>query len=118
MTEHPAPSATLAAAFEGAALRDVLAERRKQIETHGHDPDEDASFPPDRLPQLACSFGNIARERAERGPKQTLEGARKKAVQACALWLAAIEVIDSHIATRAIEAEHRAATADDEPDLL
>jgi hypothetical protein len=81
--------------FEGNALRDVLAERLKQVELHGHDPEEDRLQPLERLPDLVSQYAITAMNRAQRGPGRHLPGARKKLVQVAALALAAIDRIDA-----------------------
>jgi hypothetical protein len=81
--------------FESNALRDALAERLKQVEKHGYDPEEDRLQPVERLPELIVQYAIIAKERSQRGPAHNLPGARKKLVQVAALALAAIDRIDA-----------------------
>lgn len=107
-------------ALESPAVADALKERRAQIEKHGHDPLVEREAHPYRIAQIAAEYAAIARDRAQPGVRQDLAGARKKAVQAAALQLAQIDVLDHHINALAVEAyerEQRRATAPDLPGL-
>lgn len=97
--------------LESPALAAVLAERLAQIDLRGHDPESDAGQPPHRLPDLAAQYARISAERAAPGPSQHLAGARKKAVQAAALAIAAVERLD-------VEIDRQANAMRDEGDQL
>lgn len=86
--------------LEGAAIAAVLQERVAQCDRYGHDPLAERELPPHYLTNRATEFGKSARDRSQPGSQQHLIGARKKAVQAAALWLAAIDVLDHHIAAQ------------------
>lgn len=79
------------------ALSDVLAERLAQVHHRGHTSEADGEHPPQRLLDLTFTYARIAADRATPGDKQHLTGARKKAVQAAALALAAVERLDREI---------------------
>jgi hypothetical protein len=81
--------------FESSALRDVLAERLKQVEKYDYDPEHDRTQPLEVLPDLVSQYAITAMNRAQRGPGRHLPGARKKLVQVAALALAAIDRIDA-----------------------
>lgn len=101
----PILSEDLRGAIESRALADVLAERMRQIEQFSHSPATDGAQPVHRLPQLAADYARIASDRAQPGNRQDLRGARKKAVQAAALALAAIDRIDTEERWRTDAAE-------------
>jgi uncharacterized membrane protein len=104
-------------ALEGSALAAILEERLAQIKRYGYDPFEERQQPPARLLRLAADYGRDAVDHAAGGQKQTLTGARKKAVKCAALLLAAIEVLDHHITIQAREAAERQARETVEPDI-
>lgn len=83
--------------FTSAALADILAERLAQVTQRGHTPESDADQPVHRLLDLTSTYARIACDRAAPGDRQTLAGARKKAVQAAALAIAAVERLDLDI---------------------
>jgi hypothetical protein len=85
--------------FESNALRDVLAERLKQVEKYGYDPEEDRLQPIERLPELILQYAMIAKERSQRGHAYDRLGARIKLVQIGALALAAVDRNDAEPAT-------------------
>lgn len=79
------------------ALADVLAERLAQVHQRGHTSAADGAHPPERLLDLTFTYARIAADRAQPGTRQHLAGARKKAVQAAALAIAAVERLDAEI---------------------
>lgn len=86
--------------LETNAFWDVLTERLAQIHKHRHEPETDRLHDPHHLPDLTAQYARIAADRAAPGERQDLLASRKKAVQAAALALAAVERLDAEIAHR------------------
>jgi hypothetical protein len=104
--------------LESPAVAAVLQERLAQAEKHGHDPLAEREQSPHRIAQIALDYSRIAHDRTVRGDRQHLEGARKKAVQAAALHLALIDVLDHHINAQAVEAYEQGICTDATPNLF
>lgn len=101
MSDEPQPApvqSELRTMLESVALQDVLKERIAQIDKRGHTSETDGDHPLHFLPGLAAEYAGIARDRARPGTHFSLPGARKKAVQAAALALAAVERLDAELA--------------------
>jgi len=88
---------------ESAAARDILAERRRQIEAEGWTPEHDDAYASGVLAEAAASYALGAFERPDHPPEswpwdqawwKPSEDPRRNLVKACALLLAEIERID------------------------